>query len=191
MTIRQRHPIPTSSPNPTHSQTSIPDSPKKATTALPWYQYPLNLILSRTLRFLGKFGFWIHNRQYHPNGIKVTRRMGVKMRDGKEVVLHIYEPLPSSNTTHTSNPGLRPCVINFHGGGFTIGSGTDDSRWAHWVTRTTPSSSSSFSFNHSLTPHCHALCRDMNNLNPAEAAHMNKVSPLHPLCHIVWFLCRY
>jgi len=61
------------------------------------------------------------------------------MRDGKEVVLHIYEPLPSSNTTHTSNPELRPCVINFHGGGFTIGSGTDDSRWAHWVTRTSTS----------------------------------------------------
>jgi acetyl esterase/lipase len=67
----------------------------------------------------------------------------VKMRDGYEVILHIYEPNPptrqralGSTQTPSSSSELRPCVINFHGGGFTIGSGTDDSRWAHWCTRT-------------------------------------------------------
>lgn len=66
------------------------------------------------------------------------------MRDGHDIVLHIYEPTPPtpptrqpiSGPTQTTSSSLRPCVINFHGGGFTIGSGTDDSRWAHWCTRT-------------------------------------------------------
>ena len=60
------------------------------------------------------------------------------MRDGYEVILHIYEP--SQQSTSISSSSLRPCVINFHGGGFTIGSGTDDSRWAHWCTRTSGAS---------------------------------------------------
>jgi acetyl esterase/lipase len=42
----------------------------------------------------------------------------------------------SSSFDARSHSRLRPCVINFHGGGFTIGSGTDDSRWAAWCTRT-------------------------------------------------------
>lgn len=37
--------------------------------------------------------------------------------------------------TYSSSPdGYRfPCVVNFHGGGFTLGTGTDDARWASAV----------------------------------------------------------
>ncbi|KAL9595081.1 MAG: hypothetical protein Q9219_006655 [cf. Caloplaca sp. 3 TL-2023] len=39
---------------------------------------------------------------------------------------------------HLRKPGqFRPAVINFHGGGFTIGSATDDARFAHAVTSRT------------------------------------------------------
>jgi acetyl esterase/lipase len=137
MSLRQRQQAPTSSSTPPQSE---PHPPTERVT-VPWYRPTLNLILARTLRFLGKFGYYLHNKRYKPNGIPVTRIMKVKMRDGYEVILHIYEPSPSSawhsrEATPSSRSGLRPCVINFHGGGFTIGSGTDDSRWAHWCTRT-------------------------------------------------------
>ena len=134
MTLRQRQPLPTSSSTP---PPTAPD-PSRQGVKLPWYQYPLNVILAITLRFLGKFGFYLHNKRYKPNGIPVTRIKKVQMRDGYEVILHIYEP--SQQSTSTSKSSLRPCVINFHGGGFTIGSGTDDSRWALWCTRTTEAS---------------------------------------------------
>ena len=136
MTLRQRNQPTTSSP------TERPPPTKES--KLPWYQYPLNLILANTLRFLGKFGFYLHNKRYKPNGIPVTRAIKVRMRDGADIVLHIYEPSSSRSTSSSasrsqsepSSSGLRPCVINFHGGGFTIGSATDDSRWAYWCTRT-------------------------------------------------------
>lgn len=138
MTLRQR-----SQPS-TSSSTERP--PPTRETKLPWYQYPLNLILANTLRFLGSFGFYLHNKRYKPNGIPVTQTLKVRMRDGADIVLHVYEPSTSSSISTSSSASrshsrpsssrLRPCVINFHGGGFTIGSGTDDSRWAHWCTRT-------------------------------------------------------
>jgi acetyl esterase/lipase len=84
------------------------------------------------------------------------------MRDGHEIVLHIYEPAGSVSTSpRVRRDGVqrsdevsdvqgggerkgngkkgRPCVISFHGGGFTIGSATDDSRWAAWCTANTSS----------------------------------------------------
>jgi acetyl esterase/lipase len=136
MSLRQRQQAPTSSSTPPQSE---PHPPTERVT-VPWYRPTLNLILARTLRFLGKFGYYLHNKRYKPNGIPATRTLKVKMRDGFEVILHIYEPSSSPPTTSSgsrpsSRSSLRPCVINFHGGGFTIGSATDDSRWAHWCTR--------------------------------------------------------
>jgi acetyl esterase/lipase len=46
------------------------------------------------------------------------------------------------NTGENGGNGARPCVINFHGGGFSIGSSTDDSRFAYWCIRTTTTTSS-------------------------------------------------
>ena len=143
MTLRQRNQPTTSS--------STERPPPTRETKLSWYQYPLNLILANTLRFLGKFGFYRHNKRYKPNGIPVTRTMKVRMRDGADIVLHVYEPSSSPSTSNSSSSSLsrpsssrlRPCVINFHGGGFTIVSGTDDSRWANWCTRTHSTEASS------------------------------------------------
>ena len=46
-----------------------------------------------------------------------------------QIQLDIYQPYIGSieSTTPTR---LRPCVIDFHGGGYVLGAGTDDARWA-------------------------------------------------------------
>ena len=52
--------------------------------------------------------------------------------------LHFYvppPPPPRSPRAETGHPGL-PAVINFHGGGFTLGSGLDDARFARFVVET-------------------------------------------------------
>jgi acetyl esterase/lipase len=55
----------------------------------------------------------------------------------KRIRLDIYEPQSSSHQAdrkkrRNSDPAPvgRPCIINFHGGGFVIGAGTDDAVWA-------------------------------------------------------------
>lgn len=51
------------------------------------------------------------------------------------IFLHFY--LPESYLSDTGSDKLYPIVINFHGGGFTLGRGTDDARWAGAVTEQT------------------------------------------------------
>ncbi|KAI9789308.1 MAG: hypothetical protein M1833_002432 [Piccolia ochrophora] len=49
--------------------------------------------------------------------------------------LHFYTP--HGFTLGQRKGNQYPVVVNFHGGGFTLGSGTDDARWAHAVTTKT------------------------------------------------------
>jgi acetyl esterase/lipase len=184
--LRQRQQPPTSSSTPIQSELH----PSKEGVKLPWYQYPLNLILARTLRFLGKFGYYLHNKRYKPNGIPVTRIKKVKMRDGYEVILHIYEPSPPPSTTShrsqsisSSRSELRPCVINFHGGGFTIGSGTDDSRWAHWCTRTSGPSTTGYTTEASRTSNSINTTTEAGNERGLGAIYISieyRLSPEYP-----------
>lgn len=47
------------------------------------------------------------------------------------IALHFYTP---KGYLHRGRNQRYPVVVNFHGGGFTIGRGTDDARWAAAVT---------------------------------------------------------
>ncbi|KAK0557485.1 hypothetical protein OC846_000473 [Tilletia horrida] len=54
-----------------------------------------------------------------------------------QIGLCIYRPEPS--TLSPRSPADRlPCIVNFHGGGFTIGKATDDARWAAAVLNQVP-----------------------------------------------------
>lgn len=57
-----------------------------------------------------------------------------------EIPLYFYsgpsKPISAKRTVHRFVP--RPVLINFHGGGFTIGSGLDDARWAGAVLKAYP-----------------------------------------------------
>ncbi|KAI1198710.1 Alpha/Beta hydrolase protein [Nemania serpens] len=83
------------------------------------------------LRFLAGIGFRIGNRSGLPASpptetIWLDSTLG--QWKGKEAFsANVWVPSGSSQPSHS---GKRPAVINFHGGGFIIGQGTDDSRWA-------------------------------------------------------------
>ncbi|PVI04897.1 hypothetical protein DM02DRAFT_611242 [Periconia macrospinosa] len=47
--------------------------------------------------------------------------------------LHFYVPKDYHRRRKLKGGKRYPCVINFHGGGFCLGTATDDARWAHTV----------------------------------------------------------
>ncbi|KAJ4493972.1 Alpha/Beta hydrolase protein [Lentinula edodes] len=49
------------------------------------------------------------------------------------IPLHFYVPESYNSDETTQTKRVFPVVINFHGGGFTIGRATDDARWARAV----------------------------------------------------------
>ncbi|KAI1268214.1 alpha/beta-hydrolase [Xylariaceae sp. FL1019] len=60
-----------------------------------------------------------------------TRKIKSTLSDKRgDIDIHFYVP-----GSYTRDPGSKdwPIVINYHGGGFTIGRATDDSRWARFV----------------------------------------------------------
>jgi putative ergosteryl-3beta-O-L-aspartate hydrolase len=61
-----------------------------------------------------------------------------------------YIKTPLTNDNSTSTPKKHPLLINFHGGGFTIGHAKDDARWATAVT--TQASAVVVSVNYRLAP---------------------------------------
>ncbi|KAI1853285.1 hypothetical protein JX266_001991 [Neoarthrinium moseri] len=74
---------------------------------------------------------------------KGTRKIEVKIWDPKK----IPQASQSRDTSHTSK---RPAVINFHGGGFVVGTATDDAHWAGAVMKALDAVV--FSVNYRLAP---------------------------------------
>ncbi|KAL8811561.1 MAG: hypothetical protein Q9223_006540 [Gallowayella weberi] len=84
-------------------------------------------------RNLTKTGFWFHSLAYpRPPNYTFVRDFttGIFNPGGTKETISLYFYLPQD-----FDPKRRryPVVVNFHGGGFTIGSATDDSRWASMV----------------------------------------------------------
>ena len=81
-------------------------------------------------RILMSLGMQLH-RLPHPRppppSFARTITINEPPRSGK-FILQFYTP-----ETYNQRPGQKiyPVVVNFHGGGFTLGSATDDSRWAN------------------------------------------------------------
>ncbi|PQE17352.1 lipase protein [Rutstroemia sp. NJR-2017a BVV2] len=65
---------------------------------------------------------------YHPPTYSLTIPATFAQKNPGNLTLYIYHP-PSYDSSRT-----YPCILSFHGGGFTIGHPTDDSLWAQTVT---------------------------------------------------------
>ncbi|KAJ5887563.1 hypothetical protein N7495_007604 [Penicillium taxi] len=84
-------------------------------------------------RFLMKIGMFLHD--ITPPRVPRPRFKRTVLTDshGHSVVIHFYCP---SDYEQKLRLGHRyPVAVNFHGGGFTIGGATDDSRWAAAVVK--------------------------------------------------------
>ncbi|KAL8691288.1 MAG: hypothetical protein Q9224_004211 [Gallowayella concinna] len=95
------------------------------------------LIQAVLWRNLNKTGFWVHSfvHPWPPNYTYVRSfTTGTFNPGGTGGTVRLYFYLPKD-----FDPQRRkyPVVINFHGGGFTLGSATDDSRWASIVLKNT------------------------------------------------------
>ncbi|PWY94894.1 lipase [Aspergillus sclerotioniger CBS 115572] len=80
-------------------------------------------------RFLMRIGMFIHDitppRPPRPSFVR-----SIPADSGQ---IHLYFYTPPDYTTSRKEGRRLPVVVNFHGGGFTLGCPTDDSRWAKCV----------------------------------------------------------
>ena len=100
-----------------------------------WWLY----IQAIVWRSLARIGMFLHRTTapYPPN-VSFTRTItfpsAVPHAHGNNplhIVLHFY--CPHSYAQYRKEGRLLPVVVNFHGGGFTLGHATDDCRWAQCV----------------------------------------------------------
>ncbi|WVW85255.1 hypothetical protein I302_107293 [Kwoniella bestiolae CBS 10118] len=110
-------------------------SPSTSTYNPPWSL----LLQAKALRAAASLGIGMQN-YVSSNGLSPSKTewidaiFGIK-QSSKAIRLDIYNPSSNPTSTDTSEgrsgdhkdePSLRPGLIIFHGGGFTIGQGTDD-----------------------------------------------------------------
>ncbi|OAA44425.1 Alpha/beta hydrolase fold-3 [Metarhizium rileyi] len=82
---------------------------------------------AQTVRYAASLGFSIHNRSdppapYHSREIWLDSTLSV-WKGRKKIKVEVWNPPRIS-------VGPRAAVINLHGGGWILGQGTDDARWA-------------------------------------------------------------
>lgn len=90
------------------------------------------VLRAKALRNAASLGYMIH---HHANpaapSATITRWIDCTLgeKKGKKVIrLDVY--VPKGVKLGSAEPANRPGVIIFHGGGFVLGHGTDDARWA-------------------------------------------------------------
>lgn len=87
-------------------------------------------------RFLMRIGMFFHDIA-PPRPPRPTFTRSIPFDDGdlsggsRKIILHFYCP-PDYDTSRKEGRRL-PIVVNFHGGGFTLGCATDDGRWARCI----------------------------------------------------------
>lgn len=83
-------------------------------------------------RFLMRIGMFLHDFSSPPRPPRCSFIRYVPVGDS-HIRLYFYCP-PSYHRARKDKSNRRfPVLINFHGGGFTLGCASDDGRWAHFV----------------------------------------------------------
>lgn len=120
-------------PEPTRSRTTHLDADLlflTTTINMRWSLY----LRAVSWRLLGRFGHWLGRfRQPRPLPPLFSRSIPATLGPAGNIKLTFYTP-PSYNTRTTET---FPIVITFHGGGWTMGSATDDARWNTVVVKQT------------------------------------------------------
>lgn len=99
---------------------------------------PFLTIQAHIWRFLARIGFWLHTfpKPSPPAPSFIHYYTSTALHDGTNparLQLAFYVP---ADYAHQIQHGKRyPVVVNFHGGGFTIGRPSDDARWAATLVR--------------------------------------------------------
>ncbi|KAH0366079.1 alpha/beta-hydrolase, partial [Aureobasidium melanogenum] len=129
------------SPTPTPPPQQRPISPIPSTSSSKKTQAPTRPrwilhLQAQMWRFLMGIGMLLH-RMAPPHPPKPSFKRSIKATVSSKpgsFELHFYVPKDYEQNRRTNFAKKRyPCVINFHGGGFTLGSPSDDARWCGTV----------------------------------------------------------
>lgn len=126
---------------PTHSPTSpanapSPTPPSTNSRSDPRSRWHL-LLQARIWRFLARIGFWLHTfPNPSPPASSFYQHFATTSLNGtNSASLELAFYVPADYGREVQRGKRYPVVINFHGGGFTIGRTSDDARWAAMVVR--------------------------------------------------------
>ncbi|CAK7198760.1 hypothetical protein SEUCBS139899_001424 [Sporothrix eucalyptigena] len=121
------------------------------TTASPPSRFSLRMSAGwwRSLQYVGMTThFMAPPRPPSPAFTRTIKSTLSKKHKGGTLTMHFYTP--EGYSTRSSNGKTFPAVVNFHGGGFVLGAGTDDARFGRFVTET--ASAVFVSVNYRLAP---------------------------------------
>ncbi|MCJ1439496.1 hypothetical protein MMC27_008890 [Xylographa pallens] len=92
---------------------------------------------ARILRFLARIGFYLHTfPKPYPPAPSFSRSFTSTALDGSNsATLELAFYVPADYHRETQRGRRYPLVVNYHGGGFTMGRTSDDARWAATVVR--------------------------------------------------------
>lgn len=128
------------SPSPPPATTTpflTPESPETPSNHQSKYSF---ILQARTWRLLARIGFWLHTfPKPSPPAPSFLRYFNSTALDNgtNSADLELAFYVPGDYARQVQRGKRYPVVVNFHGGGFTIGRTSDDARWAATVVRDT------------------------------------------------------